>query len=307
MFSEVHFYVDESFLYRNDAGIFGWYVPGDQKAWAKPTGSKHRWGIIQGIFDWYHNHGDYVPGGPNAPVKPPPRKRRRKDAPPDPEAPEGYTRKFQTFMETFKCWSCAGEGNMNTVKFMEWLNDACDFFQQHFDDEYTLVLHLDNASYHKTANPRYLNIDANNVTKEQLALWILENSPNHDDYSALQDENGQLKSKEELKRIIKNDCQNHPRKIVDLLKSKDARYRVEFTPPYWPHCVAPELMWNNLKCDYRSWDPEFKINQVSASVRKFMRSIEPKDCEGWVRHTDEFCFKVHDRDEETLKEYAIEM
>ena len=106
---------------------------------------------------------------------------------------------------------------------------------------------------------------------------------------------------------MKNDCHNQPSKIVNLVKSFDARYRVEFTPPYWPHVVPPELMWNNLKWDYRRWDSEFKVNQVSASVRQFMEAITPQDCEGWVRHTDEICTKIANRDQAILKEYEIEL
>ena len=36
MLKEVHFYVDESFLYRNDAGVYGWFFPGDEKWWGNP-------------------------------------------------------------------------------------------------------------------------------------------------------------------------------------------------------------------------------------------------------------------------------
>ena len=67
-------------------------------------------------------------------------------------------------------------------------------------------------------------------------------------------------------------------------------------------------MWNNLKLDYRTkWDSKDKISNVAASVRKFMLEVTPKDCEGWVRHTDEFCMKVAERDEATLKEYEIDI
>ena len=195
---------------------------------------------------------------------------------------------------------------MNTEKFLNWLHEACAFFQEHWDPGHILVLHLDNASYHKTRNPQYLDM-SKNPTSHQLALWILENSPYHDDVASLQGEDGNLIPRDELVWIVGNLCQNHPRKIEEVVKGYDDRYRVEFTPPYWPHCVAPELMWNNLKVDYRNWDPEYKINQVSASVRKFMQAIEPKDCEGWVRHTDDFCFRVKDRDADTLREYEIEV
>ena len=157
MLNEVHFYVDESFLYRNDAGYFSWYAPGDQFMWGKANGSKQRWGIVHGIFDWY----DAVEEND---VDPQPRKRRKKNAPPDPKAPDGYVRKMKTFMETFKCWSCAGEGNMDTEKFMEWLHSVCRFFQSEFEEESIFVVHMDNASYHKSKDPKYLDVDAANVS-----------------------------------------------------------------------------------------------------------------------------------------------
>ena len=61
--------------------------------------------------------------------------------------------------------------------------------------------------------------------------------------------------------------------------------------------------------DYRRWDSHCKINQVSASVRQFMMAVntQKNDCEGWVRHTDEFCIKVAARDEEILKAYEIKV
>lgn len=148
------------------------------------------------------------------------------------------------------------------------------------------------------------------MKSEAIALWILENAPpeyGYDDISTLHDEEDNLLSRERLVWIVKNHCHNHPNKIIDLVKSHDIRYRVEFTPPYWPHCCCVELLWNNLKLDYRRWDSNSKISQVSASVRKFMLAITTKDCEGWVRHTDDFCIKIANRDAATLKEYEIDL
>ena len=156
MLNEVHFYVDESFLYRNDAGVYGWFVPGDEKWWGKATGSKQRWGIVYGIFDWYatHDENDVVAGA---------RKRRKKESPPDPKPPTGYVRKMEARMETANCWSCAGEGNMDTAKFMQWLRKTCQYFEDNFDEDRILVVHMDNASYHKTKNPKYIDVDSATV------------------------------------------------------------------------------------------------------------------------------------------------
>ena len=303
MLKEVHFYLDESFLYRNDAGQFSLYIPGDQHMWGKAAGGKQRWGIVHGIFDWYQElDEDEVEAEPE-----PPRKQRKKDAE-IPKNPKGYVRTFRAYMETFKCWSCAADGNMDTEKFLEWLDSVLQFFQTEFYKDDILVVHLDNASYHKTQNPEFFDVDAKNVKAEQIAIWILENAPaeyGYDDISTLHDSNGKLLSVDKLKWIVKNHCHNHPRKILDLVKSYDKRYRVEFTPPYWPHVAPPELMWNNLKLDYRKWDSKFKVRQVASSVRTFMNEVSEKDCEGFVRHTDKFCIKIANKDEKLLKEYEL--
>ena len=306
MLKEVHFYTDETFIYRDDAGRFSFYIPGDQHMWGKATGGHQRWGIVHGIFDYYQKlDEDEVEAGPE-----PPRKQRKKNAEIPPN-PKGYRRKFETHIETFKCWSCSSEGNMDTEKFLEWLETVLQFFQDgYFDEDDILVVHLDNASYHKTSNPEFFDVDAKNVKPQQIAVWILENAPaeyGYDDISTLHDENGKLLPVDQLKWIVKNHCHNHPQKILDLVKSYDKRYRVEFTPPYWPHVAPPELMWNNLKLDYRRWDSKDKIRHVAASVRTFMNAVTEKDCEGYVRKTDQFCIKIANRDEELLKELELSL
>ena len=222
---EVHFYLDESFLYRNDAGNFSWFVDGDQHKWAKPSGAKHRWGIFHGIFDWFEaplEAGDVDAEGRA-------RKRRKKDAQPDPVIP-GLTRRMEAFMATYRCWNCADGNNMNTAKFMECLEKVLQFFQENWDDERILVLHLDNASYHKTKNPTFLNLDAANLNPMTVANWIVNHAPaeyGYDDLASLQDDNGDFLNMEALKAIVRNQCDNHPNKITDLVKSYDARYRVK--------------------------------------------------------------------------------
>ena len=304
---EVHFYLDESFMYRNDAGKFSWFIEGDQHKWAKPSGTKHRWGIFHGIFDWFE--APYEAGGDVNENEGRARKRRKKDAEPDPVIP-GLTRRMEAFMQTFHCWNCADGNNMNTTKFLECLRKVVTFFQANWNDNYKLVLHMDNATYHKTKNPTYLDLDAANLDAMTIANWIVNHAPGdcgYDDLESLQDEQGDLLDIETLKGIVRNECDNHPNKILDLVKSFDERYRVEFTPPYWPQVVSVELLWNNLKNDYRHWDSSDKISHVATSVRHFMTKVTPADCEGWVRHTDEICFKIADRDPAMLAEYEIEL
>mgnify|MGYP005677160433 CR=1 FL=1 len=302
---EVHFYLDESFIYRNDAGNFSWYVDGDQHKWAKPSGTKHRWGIFHGIFDWFE--APFEAGGGVDDNEGRARKRRKKNAHPDPVIP-GLTRRMETFMETFHCWNCADGNNMNTTKFLECLEKVLTFFQANWGDHYKLVLHLDNASYHKTRNPTFLDLDAANLEAITIANWIVNHAPaeyGYDDLESLQDENSDLLDIDTLKAIVRNQCDNHPDKITNLVKSFDDRYDVDFTPPYWPHFCAVELLWNNLKNDYRRWDSTEKISHVATSVRRFMTAVTPEDCEGWVRHTDEICMKIADRDAATLADFEL--
>ena len=49
---EVHFYCDESFIYRNDHGHYSWYIPGEQHQWGKAQGSAQRWGIFHGMWSF---------------------------------------------------------------------------------------------------------------------------------------------------------------------------------------------------------------------------------------------------------------
>ena len=52
-------------------------------------------------------------------------------------------------------------------------------------------------------------------------------------------------------------------------------------------------------------------NMASKKCMLYMSSmviaITTKDCEGWVRHTDDFCIKIANRDAATLKEYEIDL
>ena len=178
-----------------------------------------------------------------------------------------------------------------------------------FDQDYKLVIHLDNASYHKSKNPSFLDMSSQ-LTQEQIAEWILKNSPaeyGYDTLEDLQDENGDLLAIDDLKWIVNNFCPNHPDKITELIKSYDPEWEVEFTAPYWCHVCPVELLWNNQKLDYRGWDTESKKGRVNESVKTFMEKVTSRDVEGFYRHTDEFCFKINDKDEAFLKSYELEL
>ena len=173
-----------------------------------------------------------------------------------------------------------------------------------------LVIHLDNASYHKTKNPDFLDLSNAALTAQQIADWIVKHAPEEygfDDLESLQDENGDLFSIDQLKHIVIQYCPNHPSKIEELIKSYNENWRVEFTAAYWPHVQPSELLWNNCKTDYRGWDPSDKKSRVSESVKTFMKTVTPRDVEGFIRHTDEFCFKIADKDLAFLESYNIEL
>jgi len=304
---EVHFLCDESFLYRNDSGWFSWFIPGDQLFWGKAKGSAERWGIFHGVWTWWEKD-EPVEEQIYGPAMPP-RKRRKKDSDPDPQVP-GYTRQFEIFNNTLHVWNCANKNNMNNAKFLECLERVCKFFEKKFPADRVLVIHLDNASYHKAKNPAYLDVSSQALTQEQIADWIIKNAPaeyGFDDLESLQEENGELLSLENLRQIVNDYCPNHPNKIEELIKSYNENWRVEFTAPYWAHVQPSELLWNNFKTDYRGWDPAAKKARVSESVKTFMNSVTSRDVEGFTRHTDEFCFKISDKDDEFLKSYELEL
>ena len=71
--------------------------------------------------------------------------------------------------------------------------------------------------------------------------------------------------------------------------------------------MPQEFLWNNLKHDYRGWDFKDKSPRVNESVKTFMEAVNYSDIEGFIRHTDEFCFKISDRDEAFLKAYDLEI
>ena len=54
--NEVHMFIDETFLYRDEAGNYSWYLQcePDFNCWAKGVGSlpHTRWGIVQALFTW---------------------------------------------------------------------------------------------------------------------------------------------------------------------------------------------------------------------------------------------------------------
>ena len=300
---EVYFLLDESFIFRNDNGDFSWFFPNDQYYWGKAQGGGQRWGIFHGLWTWWEPEGTTeIPDAP-------PRKRRKKDSPPDPQV-EGYTRRFEIFNEVLHCWNCAGKDNMNNQKFMKCLEKVCDVFQKKFSPNYKLVIHMDNAAYHKNKNPEYLDLSKKNLTQHQIATWIVQHAPaeyGYDDIDTLMDENGEYFSIQQLTWIVNNLCPNEPQKIVNFIKSYDKDWRVEFTAPYWSHTMPMELAWNNLKLDYRGWDTKSKVARVNESVKKFFNAVTSRDVEGFIRHTDEFAFKVAARDEAFLKSYDIEL
>ena len=299
---EVHFYVDESFIYRNDSGNFSYYVPGEQSAWGKAKGNGQRWGLVHGVWSWWE------PDSEDGKEEEPPRKRRKKENPPDPKVP-GYTRKFRIYEDTLHVWNCANKNNMNTKKFLDCLHKVCGFFDKNFPRDCKLVIHMDNASYHKTKNPEYLDLSSQ-LTQEQVAAWIVKHAPaeyGFDDLESLQDENGDFLPMKDLKDIVNNVCANHPNKCVELVKDCNDTWEIEFTPPYWSHVMPVEFLWNNFKLDYRGWDSNAKVARVNESVKKFMDYVVDKDVEGFIRHTDDFCFKIADKDDAFLKSYEIEL
>ena len=128
-----------------------------------------------------------------------------------------------------------------------------------------------------------------------------------DDYEAYLDENDDLLPHNEILSMALSMVPNHPTMIEQVVREELGRWkgRVEFTPPYWPQCVSVELLWQNLKSDFRMQHK--KTGKVPDHVKKFLSVVKPEDVENFWRHTDEFCMKIADKHEATLTELEISL
>jgi transposase len=291
----VHFFCDEAFIWRNDTGNYSWHIPGERN-WHKPGGTDRRWGVVQGLFCLWEEVGG--PGGP-----PPRKKKKGKTAP----AKQTFEKKCVHFGETMDAWECiAGNKstNMNGVRFLAWVRKVLEFAKEKWPDR-TVVMHMDNASYHKQKPAKTL--DFSKATSEEIAVWLIQHADPSFGFECLEDfedDDGKFHSRSYLQGLAKSCASACPRKVEEL--AKEFGGRVEFTPPYWPQVQPQELYWSNMKIDYRGWDAVDKVENVGASVRQFADIVKVDDVRGWVRKTEKFCAAVLAKDSTVLDSLTLD-
>ena len=321
--SLVHLFVDETFVYRDEAGNMSWYHPEepDGRKWSKSVGDlpHTRWGIVQGLFWWWEveagNAGD-VPA-PDPYARGPRRGRKRKGrgsgrpvplyAPGAPvlQGAPVYRRRFLQTEHTLGTWNCSLKGgNVNAAKFMDWLRTVLEFAKLSFAAGKTIIIHLDNASYHKAAPPGAFSLkDASSVDIIfEICNRCTELGFVPDDFFKA---DGSTFPKRELERFYREHVEPPPKAIMQLAGEFSAH--VEFTPPYWPDVQPVEMFNNNLKCDYRDRGPDERGPNVGSAATAFCSVVSEADVRGWVEFTDSFCRAVVERDADVLSPLELDL
>ena len=292
-------FTDEAAVRRDHTGNYSWYPPGSGgRVWGKCVGSSIRWGVVQSLLTYWEQ------ATPDDQAQPP-RKRRKKDAPPDPVV-QGWVRKFACPSETLYTWNCTAtkvptieNGNMRTEKFLKYLRTVLQYVRTTYPGR-EIELHIDNAKYHKQNTEYSQNL--NSLGKTALKGWIMEFAPPEEGFDcneSFEDADGLDLTKAQLLELALQ-FQVDPLNKVETLVAEFGG-KVEYTAPYWSMVQPVEDYFNNLKFDYGSlWDTIDRDKNVGNAVKKFNDSIPIEHVEGWVRHTDEFCIRVDAKDEATF-------
>ena len=298
--------MDEAALRRDHTGSYSWYPsePGG-RIWGKSVGSSIRWGIVQCLLTYW------TQGTPEEQAEhqaKPPRKRRKKggqEPAKDPEV-EGWIRKFECPNQTLHCWNCTTtktpspeNGNMRTEMFLPYLKKVLEFIRGRFPSR-AIELHIDNAQYHKQNSDYSRNLNSLNVS--DLVGWVIRNAPPGEGFDceeAFEDQDGNLPSKAELLALALQ-FQIDPLNKVQALVAEFGG-TVEYTAPYWSMAQPMEDYFNNLKFDYGScWDALHRGKNVGQAVHMFQKGVPQEHIEGWVRYSDDFCFRVDVKDKATF-------
>jgi hypothetical protein len=83
-------------------------------------------------------------------------------------------------------------------------------------------------------------------------------------------------------------------------------FRVDFTPPYWPQLQPVELLWANLKFDWRSMYDAKDRKDVPRFVRTFAMAVNTSDLRGWCEKAETYARAVRDRDASVLAPLELE-
>ena len=287
-------FTDETHLFQDETGNYSWYL--DEKSWSSGKGGKNKWGMVHVIFAWWEVN---------------------------PEDPGGaHVRRFGVYEPTVSTWQCKGSANdddypifadfsgeMNGERYEEWFEKCCQWARDEQFPDRKLRWHIDNASIHKRGNSARLDLHNPELEPLTVVNWLVQNSDPESglgDFDSYIDEDGNFPPIETLRELVNSHAAADPIKL-NVIAAQYGHEKIEFTPPYWPQFQPCELMWNNMKCDYRSWDCAYKVADVGGSMYRFVMEVRETECRGWVQHTDKFCSAVVDKDAGVLDELVMEL
>ena len=172
----------------------------------------------------------------------------------------------------------------------------------HFGPARRIIIHLDNASYHKK---RREGFDPVRAAPMDIIFELVNNSPPEFDFSVddfLKD-NGDPVAKTRLIEIYKAVMPPEIREIEELAHSFNAH--VVWTPPYWPEQQPVELWNQSCKQDYRDRAPDERGADVGEAVLTFCDAVSEEDVQGYVEFTDKFCIAVDRRETAYLNPLVV--
>ena len=293
-FEYVDAFTDETHLFQDETGNYSWYL--DEKSWGSGRLSRNKWGMVHVLFAWWEEN---------------------------PEDPGGaHVRRFGVYEHTVSTWQCKGSadeddpplfadfsGEMNGERYEAWFEECCRWAREEKFPSRKLRWHIDNASIHKRGNGARLDLDDPGLEPIAVVNWLVQNSDPESglgDFDSYIDDEGNFPSIETLRELVNSHAAAEPYKL-NAIAAAHGHEKVEFTPPYWPQFQPCELMWNNMKGDYRSWDCAYKVRDVGQSMRRFVAEVCESECRGWVQHTDKFCRAVVGRDAGVLDALVMEL
>ena len=123
----------------------------------------------------------------------------------------------------------------------------------------TVVVHLDNASYHKGKQKREINCNKATtrpeclgaclagmrcfgclcVARGKIGEWLVANADTSCGFTGLEDfedEDGNMANRNAMRSLAKQCTPPNPSKVESLVKRFGGI--IEFTPPYWPQSVT---------------------------------------------------------------------
>ena len=293
--SVVEIYIDEVWMYQSASSQWSWFL--DNRTWAKGRGITNKWGCIVALYSWWEL-----------------------------DASGEYVQKAMLDQLNVSTWMCRdlkeGEDvplyadfchNICGEDFEAFLQTVCENAAAKFPTRRSRF-HYDNAGFHKRKNTEVP--DLSTATKHDLVSWLVLNADIESGiggYDSFLNANGNIDmSLSALKALVKGQRRYDPliaRAIVREHGNKigDEVSEVDHQAPLWPQTQPCELLFNNMKWDYRSWPTVQKSRDVGRSMQTFMQQVPPEECLRFVQKTDTFCKAIVDQDASKLDELVIEL